>query len=164
MVGRLLESRHAELRSALLLRLLERPGVLDFIDDYDGDGRPTHVAEAAASAGLRLDDVDTGLLALTIGHVVEAAATAPVSLSGRWLGGGAGTDSGLIERWQEMTVDQRINTTVELMTDPEILALTHRYRGPAEPAAVAQFTESYGIPLTDAGAVVLATILGWPGR
>jgi len=156
----------AEVRSALLIRLLRRPGVLDFVSSYTGDAGPIHVAEAAGVAGFgHFDDIDLALLALAVGpgpDSVASGTTAP--RAARFIEGSAAVDTAveLAERWREMTDVERLDTAADLMEEPEVRAFRARYRGPVEPGRILEAARSDGIRIfTDEGLVTLAVLCGW---
>ncbi len=164
-------SAHAgEVRSVLLVNLLRREGVLDFVTGYAGDPAPIRVAEAAKEAGLdTLDDLDLALLALAVSPGKESTLS-PTGTEGkaRWIGGSSTAPSvstSLAARWREMSDVDRVETAVELMAEPAIREFRDRrrhYPGPVDPAHVVESARSDGIRiLTDEGLVTLAVLCGW---
>jgi len=156
----------AEVRSVLLLEVLRRPGVLDFVSSYVGDADPVHVAEAAGVAGFgHFDDIDLALLALAVGPGPESVASETAPRAARFIEGrGAPLDvpAELAERWREMTDVERLDTAVDLMEEPEVRAFRARYRGPVEPGRILEAARSDGIQIcTDEGLVTLAVLCGW---
>lgn len=149
--------QHArEVRSALLVALLRRPGVLDFVSSYTGDADPVHVAEAAGVAGFgHFDDVDMALLALAVS---PGPGTDPAPGVTRFLEGTATP----AQRWLEMSDVDRVTVAIELMEEPEVRAFRARYRGPVEPERIFEAARSDGIRLqTDEGLLALAVLCGW---
>jgi hypothetical protein len=149
----------AEVRSVMLVNLLRREGVLEWVTNYTGDPSPVRVAEAAEVAGFELDDIDSALLALAVGPNRESvmAPTAPLRAE-RWLEGGITP----ILRWQQMSAAQRDEVTLELVQHPEIQGFRERYLGPVDPVRILEATRSAGIELlTDEAVLTLSVLMGW---
>jgi hypothetical protein len=154
-IAHLTEAKAAEVRGHLLGALLVRPGMLDFFIGYEGNrDDPSRVAEAAASAGFALDEIDTALLVMALGRrpgVIDRSVAPRRFIEA----------SNAVNRWREATIDERLDVLGELLEVPAVMTFVRGYVGDLEPARVTEAAHQEGLDLSDMEALVVAVLAGW---
>lgn len=116
-------------RRAFVWALLGRPEVAAWVESYAGDRTPGAVVRATESAGLGLDQVDAGLLALLL---EENFATRNATA----------TSEGAKEWRDTMPSLMRQSYAREKLDTPQIHAFVESYRGGQDLETIAQAIES----------------------